>query len=150
MDIKILPSSLSDADEIHRLETVCFSAPWSRDEVCSSLNQPGAVYFTAFISGKVAGYAGMYTVLDEGDINNVAVFPEYRRAGVGSALISALTGYAEKNGIKFLTLEVRDSNIAAKSLYEKAGFCRVGVRRGYYVSPKEDAILYKLDIINDK
>ncbi|MBO4423070.1 MAG: ribosomal protein S18-alanine N-acetyltransferase [Clostridia bacterium] len=130
-----------DADEIAELEKLCFSSPWSREELIKSASLPYAVYLVARVDGAIAGYAGMYAVCGEGGINDIAVFPQYRRTGVGSALIGALADAGRKAGVTVLKLEVRASNEAALSLYEKCGFRRVGVRRGYYTAPKEDAVL---------
>jgi ribosomal-protein-alanine N-acetyltransferase len=82
----------------------------------------------------------MTLVLDEGYISNVAVAPMYRGQGIGSGLIRELIERARKRGASFLTLEVRQSNIPARRLYEKFGFCDVGCRRNYYDKPIEDAI----------
>ena len=144
--ITILPFKTEDATEIAELERLCFSSPWSETEILNSAALSYAVYFTAFVDGQIAGYAGMYAAADEGVINNVAVFPQYRRAGVASALINALSDAGRKRKLSKLCLEVRGSNTAALSLYEKNGFYRVGVRRGYYTAPKEDAVLLDKDL----
>ena len=86
----------------------------------------------------------MQYVLDEGYINNIAVSPSYRRRGVASALMDRLIDSARGLSLAFLTLEVRCGNHAAISLYEKYGFERVGLRRGYYEKPREDALLMTL------
>ena len=129
-----------------RLERLCFSAPWSERELLSALEMPGSVYFAALEGDELCGYAGMYTAAELGEINNIAVDPEYRRRGVATALLSALCAHARKAGLSKLTLEVRASNFAALSLYGKNGFYRVGQRRGYYTAPKEDAVLLDKDI----
>lgn len=144
--ISILPFKTEDATEIAELEKLCFSSPWSEKELCSSASLPYAVYFTAFYDGSIAGYAGMYAAADEGVINNIAVFPQYRRRGIASGLINALAAEGGKRSLTKLCLEVRASNAAALSLYEKNGFYRVGLRRGYYTAPKEDAVLLDKDL----
>lgn len=144
--IEILPFKTEDAGEIAELEKLCFSSPWSERELLNSAALPYAVYFTAFAGGRIAGYAGMYAVSDEGVINNIAVFPDLRRLGAASALIGALCAEGRKRGLSKLCLEVRASNDAALALYEKNGFYRVGIRRGYYTAPKEDAVLLDKDL----
>ncbi|MBQ7700008.1 MAG: ribosomal protein S18-alanine N-acetyltransferase [Clostridia bacterium] len=144
--IDILPFKPEDANEIAELEKLCFSSPWSESELCSSAALPYAVYYTAFIDGNIAGYAGMYTAADEGVINNIAVFPQYRRCGIASALMEKLADAGREKGLSKLSLEVRASNAAALLLYEKNGFYRVGIRRGYYAAPKEDAVLLDKDL----
>jgi len=93
--------------------------------------------------GIVLGYVGLMFVLDEGYISNVAVAPEERRQGVADALISALVDRT-RNKLAFLTLEVRESNAAAISLYKKHGFEIVGNRKNYYERPRESALLMTL------
>ena len=144
--ISISPFQAEDAVDIAELEKLCFSSPWSETELLSSAALSYAVYFTARIDGSIAGYAGMYTAADQGVINNVAVFPKYRRRGAASALINALAAEGKRRGLSKLCLEVRASNAVALSLYEKNGFYRVGLRRGYYTAPKEDAVLLDKDL----
>lgn len=138
--------SPDDASAAAELEKLCFSRPWSEKELSASASYRYSVYFTAEYDGAFAGYAGAYTAADTAEINNIAVLPRFRRLGVGSALIDALVSECLSRGIKKLSLDVRASNTAAISLYEKKGFYRVGVRRGYYAAPREDAVLLDKDI----
>ena len=144
--ISISPFQAEDAHEIAELEKLCFSSPWSETELLASACLSYAVYFTARLDNGIAGYAGMYIAADQGVINNIAVFPQYRRRGIASALIEALAAEGRSRGLSKLCLEVRASNAAALSLYEKNGFYRVGLRRGYYTAPKEDAVLLDKDL----
>ena len=144
--IEIVPFAPEYADSAAELERACFSSPWSREQILDSAALSYAVYFAAAVDGVFAGYAGMYTVSGEGDINNIAVLPQYRRLGVASALIRALEDAGRKAGLGKLRLEVRASNLPAVALYEKNGFYRVGNRRGYYTAPKEDAVLLDKDL----
>ena len=128
-------------DAVIEIENECFSHPWSRQSIESELNNKNSVFYTALEGDKVAGYIGMSTVLDEGYIFNVAVSSEYRKKGIGSALISELVTYGKKNNFCFLTLEVRESNANAISLYSKFGFIKVGERKNYYSDPVENAVL---------
>ena len=144
--ISILPFKAEDAKDIAELEKLCFSSPWTSRMLTDSASLPYAVYYTAYVDGKIAGYAGMYAVSGEGTINNIAVFPAFRRRGVASALIEKLAERGKSLGLSKLTLEVRASNSAACALYEKNGFYRVGLRRGYYTAPKEDAVLLDKDL----
>ena len=91
----------------------------------------------------VAGYVGSQTVLDETDMMNIAVHPDFRRKGVARGLILALIGELKKRGSRCLTLEVRASNDPARALYESLGFAHVGTRRNYYQNPKEDALILR-------
>ena len=141
-----MPFKAEDSHEIAELEQLCFSSPWSEQALLDSSALPYAVYFTAYCDGAIAGYCGMYAVADEGVINNIAVFPRFRRRGVASALIGRLAEEGKSRGMSKLCLEVRASNTAALALYEKNGFYRVGQRRGYYTAPKEDAVLLDKDL----
>lgn len=140
--IERLNSSHIDGMEI--IENTCFSEPWSRKSLEELLDCDYAVYFVArdTESGAVAGYAGMYVSLDTGNINNIGVLPIFRRKGIGERLLCDLLNYSRENGIVLVTLEVRESNTPAIALYEKLGFLKVGVRKNYYRSPSENAVLY--------
>lgn len=131
----------SDLRGVARLERECFSQPWSESGLGVAMDNGRSVFIVARRGGRLAGYAGMQCVLDEGYVENVAVFESERRSGVGRALLDALTRAAREKGLRFLTLEVRASNSAAIALYAAGGFERVGMRRGFYDNPREDAVL---------
>ena len=124
------------------LEKLCFSSPWSVDSL-RMLCREGAVGFVALDkeSRRVLAYGGMMTVLDEGQITNIATHPDARRIGLGEKVTRALTEYGEKNGITLFSLEVRESNLAAIALYEKLGFERSGIRKNFYKLPTENAVV---------
>ena len=92
---------------------------------------------------KLVGYVGSQTVLGETDMMNVAVCPDYRRQGIAEGLILALTADLKARESHCLTLEVRDSNVSARALYEKLGFSEIGRRKNYYRNPKEDALILR-------
>ena len=123
-----------------RLEALCFSEPWSEKSL-EMLISAGAVGFAIEEKDEVLAYGGMLTVLDEGQITNVAVDPLSRRKGLGREVVRALIGYAEENGIVSVSLEVRESNEAAIALYESFGFSRRGLRKNFYRDPAEAAIV---------
>jgi len=130
--------------QVAALEQVCFPAdPWSENLFRAALENPGAAVLLAEEDGAVLGYAVLSAVLDEGNLDNIAVAPEYRRRGVADALLGALTGFG-RECLALLTLEVRASNAPAIALYEKHGFRPVGRRRNYYSDPREDAVLMTL------
>ncbi len=137
----IAPMALEHIPEIARLESVCFSQPWSRQGLEEELTNPTARFFVALWDGKTAGYAGMHGVCGEGYIANIAVFPEYRNQGIGRALVRSLLETARKEGYEFLSLEVRPSNLPAVGLYRSEGFEPVGLRKGFYDHPKEDGCI---------
>lgn len=140
-ELTIVPMGERHLGALAELERVCFSAPWTRDGLAAELQNPCAVFFVAEFGGGVAGYAGMNCVLDECYVDNVAVFPQYRRRGVARALMGSLTDVAERRGASFVTLEVRASNAGAIALYAGTGFREAGRRPGFYSGPNEDALI---------
>lgn len=130
-----------DVASIAEIERLCFTSPWSEDSLREELGNPLAVFLAAHSEDTVAGYAGMTVVVGEGYIANIAVHPDFRRRGCATALLGALCDYAQKNGLKLLTLEVRRGNASAIKIYEKAGFKRMGVRPNFYTKPREDALI---------
>ena len=125
--------------QVAELEKLCFSDPWSEQSIASELDNVLALWYVALDDDRVVGYIGSQTVCGETDVMNIAVHPDYRRRGIGQILIEELIREVKNLGSISLTLEVRDSNIAAVSLYEKLGFSQVGLRKNYYRNPKEDA-----------
>ena len=124
------------------MENECFSEPWSLKMFAESLASPIYRFFVAEEDGIVTGYAGMYIALDEADIVNIAVTPGKRRQGIADGLMDLMIFEAAEAHVEYLHLEVRESNTAARNLYEKKGFHEVGRRKRYYRLPEEDAILY--------
>lgn len=131
-------------DGVEALERSCFSHPWSCQSLETELENNQSLFYVAVEDGQVAGYIGMSFVLDEGYIYNVAVDEKYRKRGIGSALIRTLVTHCKKESFAFLTLEVRESNTAARSLYNNFGFIKVGERKNYYSDPTENAVLMTL------
>ena len=141
MDFLIADAAKEHIDAIEALEKRCFSVPWTREQLLSQLPDERHEFLTALHEGRPVGYVGMMCVLDEGYIANVAVSPDWRRKGIGDALIAELLRRAVSRELAFVTLEVRAGNEAAKALYAKHGFVPVGLRKKYYASPTEDAVL---------
>ena len=130
--------------QVAELEKICFgSAAWSEKSVASELENPLSVWLVALEGEKVLGYVGSQTVIDETDMMNVAVHPDYRRQGIAEALVTHLVQALREKGNHCLTLEVRVSNAPAIALYEKLGFTQVGRRPNYYRNPKEDALIMR-------
>lgn len=141
-ELRVRRATAEDVDDMELLERQCFASPWSRESLLHELTEnPLAVYFAAELRGHVVGYVGLWAVIDEGHITNVAVSPDCRRMGIGTALISTMLSATEKVGITRHTLEVRAGNEPAKGLYRKFDFEEAGLRKGYYEDNGEDAII---------
>lgn len=145
MRFRIVPMTAAHLAAVVALEKVCFPAdPWSGALFQTALDNPAvAILLAQGEDGGLLGYAVLSTVLDEGNLDNIAVAPEARRNGIADALLSALTAFGREH-LACLMLEVRASNAPAIALYEKHGFIAVGRRKNYYDAPREDAILMTL------
>lgn len=145
MRFRIVPMTAEHLPQVVALETVCFPAdPWSGALFQAALDNPAvAILLAQGEDGALLGYAVLSTVLDEGNLDNIAVAPAARRRGIADALLSALTAFGREH-LSRLMLEVRSSNTPAIALYEKHGFIAVGRRKNYYDAPREDAILMTL------
>ena len=141
--IKIEKMTLAHIAQVAALEKLCFSDPWSEKSVAAELENELSLWLVAVEGDRVAGYIGSQTVMGETDMMNVAVHPDYRRQGIGQALVTALVETLKEWGSHCLTLEVRASNLPAQKLYEKLGFQTVGRRPRYYHNPKEDALILR-------
>ena len=129
--------------QIAELEKLCFSDPWSEKSIASELENKLSFWLVATEGETVAGYIGSQTVIDETDMMNVAVHPDYRRQGIAEALVNTLVENLKEMGSRCLTLEVRASNAPAIALYEKLGFLEIGRRKNYYRNPREDALILR-------
>ena len=145
MKLRIVPMTARHLPAVTALEQVCFPAdPWSEALYRAALDNPSVAMLLALgEDGAPLGYAVLSTVLDEGNLDNIAVAPAYRRQGVADALLSVVTGFGREH-LSRLMLEVRASNAPAIALYEKYGFAAVGRRKNYYDAPREDAVLMTL------
>ena len=142
----IVPMEERHLDDLARLERLCFSRPWSRQALKEEMTNPAACFLVGEEAGEVLGYAGMHCAAGECYVDNVAVFPEARRQGVGRKLMEALLQAAAARGGEFLSLEVRPSNLEALALYRGLGFREVGRRRRFYDDPVEDGLLLTKDL----
>ncbi len=131
---------------IAALEKQCFPDPWSESSIASELDNPLSSWLVAEEDGRMLGYVGSQAVLGEADMMNLAVHPTERRRGIAGALVEALCAELQKQGNHCLSLEVRASNLPARSLYEKLGFVQVGCRKNYYRSPREDALILRREL----
>ena len=139
-NFRIVPITEKHIAPIAKLEKICFSEPWSAEGLIESYRS-GTKFFVAENDRHIIGYVGIKPVIDEGYITNVAVYPAYRRQGVGTALLKRVFEFAVEEKLRFVSLEVRVSNSAAVSLYQKLGFITEGRRKDFYRNPREDALI---------
>ncbi len=135
--MRIKPFSAEYLDGVYKIEQICFSNPWSKNDLKRQLDTETSHFLVAEDDGKAVGYMGLQIFSGEGYVTNVAVLPEYRRQGIAQALIAEQM----KNDMKFITLEARESNIPAINLYTKMGFKNVGIRPDFYSNPTENAVI---------
>ena len=140
--VSIAEMQLGDVDQVLVIERRSYPTPWSRRAFVSELTENAyAHYLVARMGQRIVGYIGMWFVIDEGHITNVAVHPDFRGKGVGRQLMQAAMDLARLQGGVRITLEVRVSNYVAQGLYTSLGYKKVGVRRGYYTDNGEDAYI---------
>ena len=124
------------------IERCSFPTPWSERAFISELTQNAYARYVVALRGEaVVGYGGMWLILDEAHITNIAVHPADRRQGLGDAILTELERRARAHGCHSMTLEVRPSNGVAQRLYRRHGFMPRGLRPGYYADTHEDAII---------
>ena len=144
--IEIIPMKSEHIKQVHDIETTCFSIPWSERAFREELEKgPRAVYAVArnIETGALLGYGGMWHVVNEGHITNIAVMPDHRREGIGQLLLDYIESEAVRLEMIGLTLEVRMSNEPAQRLYTKNGFRPEGIRKNYYESGEDAVIMWK-------
>ena len=142
--IRVRIAKSSDLDDIYVLYVQTFATPWSKEALSYDiLENDNAFVIVAEYEGEFAGYADIWTVLDEADLNSIAVRVDFRRKGIGDAIMLAMTEMLSANGVATINLEVRVSNMPAIKLYKKYGFNECGVRPGYYLDNGEDALIMK-------
>jgi ribosomal-protein-alanine N-acetyltransferase len=132
-----------DLDDVLAIEQASFNNPTTREWYESELQRPDVcfVYVLRGPEGHIAGFCAFWKVIDQIHINNLAIHPQYRYQGLGKFLLSRVLDEASRMGATHATLEVRRSNLAARRLYEQAGFTLAGVRTSYYMNPIEDALI---------
>ncbi|WP_027365381.1 ribosomal protein S18-alanine N-acetyltransferase [Desulfotruncus alcoholivorax] len=139
-------------DQVLLIENISFPTPWSKNAFDYELNYNDFAHYIVALNGndQVIGYAGVWVILDEGHITNIAIHPGWRGTGLGFALMQELISRAALLGVERFTLEVRPSNKPARALYQKLGFVEKGRRKQYYTDTKEDAIIMWMDLLSQK
>lgn len=141
MNVTIIPMNISHITALVELEKRCFSTPWSENSLRAELTNPLSHFLVAAMGDNVVGYIGTQEVAGECYISNIAVLPEHRRQSLAQTLLKMAMHGAKERGCEFITLEVRVSNTAAVSLYEKNEFVIAGRRKAFYRHPDEDAFI---------
>ena len=157
----------SDVEQVAEIEAQCFSMPWSEKGFLDSIAREDTIFLVAELDkepetklldisleeekqattgDRIAGYIGMYTSFDEGEITNVAVSFECRNQGIGNHLVTAMQTIAKEKNLERIVLEVRSTNEPALSLYKRKGFKELGIRKNFYEKPTEDAIIMSCEI----
>lgn len=132
----------SDVEAVYIIECRSFPTPWSIESFYKEINENRlAHYYVVEDEGRIIAYGGMWVIVDESHVTNIAVLPEYRGKGVGNILVESMIEAARPMDVFNMTLEVRVSNESAIKLYEKHGFERSGVRPNYYKENNEDALI---------
>ena len=141
-----------DVDRIVEIERLSFTTPWSKYAFLSEIySQPISCPFVIEDSrkNKIIGYVIYWIIGDEAHINNIALHPEFRGQGIGEYVLRKIIELIKKAGAKFISLEVRPSNIPARKLYQKLGFRLEAIRKNYYINPREDALILVKDLIDN-
>jgi [ribosomal protein S18]-alanine N-acetyltransferase len=136
--------NVNDIDGILNIEHQSFTLPWSKEAFYNELTKNQYALYVGLedeVEGKIIGYCGVWIIVDEAHITNVAVLPEYRGRKLGEAIMRKVMEVAREKGAKTMTLEVRLSNYVAQSLYRKLGFQNGAIRKNYYTDNQEDALV---------
>lgn len=133
---------LGDVTAAAALEAENFSEPWSANSFMEELKKESSIYLVACEGMDVVGVCGLVTSFDEGEVLNVSVKKEFRKKGIALQMLQQLLAEATGKGIKHFTLEVREGNVPARTLYEKLGFVCEGIRPNFYRNPTENAAIY--------
>ncbi len=137
----VRPMREEDIEGVVAIENETFSIPWSAKSFLDACKEEYNIYLVCEIDGEIAGYCGLWTVMGEGNITNMAVAQKYRKHGIGTALMQAMEMLGQKMDVSIFFLEVRAGNVVAQKLYEKMGYREIGRRKGFYEKPKEDALV---------
>ena len=141
-DVRFRKMTIADIDEVYEIERLSFTLPWTKDAFYyEMINNEHAYYVVAETSEGIVGYCGMWLVMDESHVTNIAIHPQQRGKKMGEGLMQAAIDAAKAHGAVLMTLEARVSNTVAQNLYRKLGFKNGGIRKRYYTDNYEDAIV---------
>ena len=148
---EILPLRPDDLDEIAELERRCFSDPWPKETFFREADDRPENFCRVLRDekGRLLAYSIAWIVADEAHLGDIAVAPEERGRGLAKVLLRELISEAQARGAVHIVLEVRASNEGAIGLYEKLGFEKIAIRRGYYEDDQEDALVMMLRLAHE-
>lgn len=141
-DVKFRKMTIADIDAVYEIEHSSFTLPWTKEAFFyEMLDNQHAYYLLAETADGIVGFCGLWIIMDECHVTNIAILPEHRGKKLGEKLMRAAMETAVEKGAKTMTLEARVSNTPARNLYEKLGFKNGGIRKSYYSDNFEDAIV---------
>ncbi len=133
---------LNDIDQVVTISQMIFAVPWKKEDFQYELTtHPSALYYVIENQDEILGYIGMWHFYEQAQIATFGIHKDYQRQGLGQMLLSYTIEQARKRDVETLSLEVRQSNIKARTIYEKNGFVDAAIRKNYYQDNHEDAIL---------
>ena len=142
-EIEVIRASEDQLGAILTIENASFTCPWSEESFRDAFASENVTIYAAERDGLLVGFSCMLVIGEEAEVLNIASAPASRRTGVGQSLLSQMLRDAAQRGVTAVYLEVRDANAAARALYRKNGFSEIGIRRNYYIKPRENAILMR-------
>ncbi len=141
-EAKIRKMYIEDVPAVYQVEKASFTSPWTEETYEHEMKHNDyAHYFVVEIEGEIVGYIGLWLVLDDAQVTNIAILPQYRGYKIGEKLFGFALQYILQQGANRLSLEVRVSNVAAQNLYRKFGLVHGGIRKNYYPDNGEDALV---------
>jgi len=144
--IEIHLTQKTEIDAVHAIFAENLPEVWSKEALFDEIDYPYSLLISAVVDGQVAGFLDARFVFGDGELLNIAVDPEFRRFGVGNALLTEMVNRAKTEKLTAITLEVRSQNLGARRFYESFGFEEIGIRKRFYESPEDDAVLYQLQL----
>lgn len=143
----ICPMDESNVIDVLEINNICFNPPWSLESLKNELKNKFTRYIVVKKDDIVIGYAGIWIIIDEAHITNIAVDPDFRGIGAGNVLIENIIDICKELEIPSITLEVRETNTVAKNLYKKYDFIEEGIRKNYYEDGTNAVLMWKRNVL---
>lgn len=146
-NLRVCKMEESYLEEVLEINNICFNPPLTSDSLKKEIENKFSKYIVAIKEGKVIGFAALWLIIDEVDIINIAIHPDYRGIGASNLLMDGVINLCKEHKIPSITLEVRSNNEVAKNLYKKYGFKEEGIRKNYYGDNLDAIIMWKKDVL---